>query len=61
MNSPNMKLEVKGILSKIAFIGKSFDNRLEVRLVIETYCPACGSKPEVRHGSPIQEGELIQI
>jgi len=29
MNSPNMKLEVKRILSKIAFIGKSFDNRLK--------------------------------
>ena len=32
-----------------------------VQLVIEAYCPKCGSKPEIRHGAPIQEGELIEI
>ncbi len=32
----------------------------EVRMVIEVYCPTCGSKPEIAYGSPIQEGELIE-
>ena len=32
-----------------------------VQLVIEAYCPKCGSKPKVRQGEPIQEGELIAI
>ena len=33
----------------------------EVRLVVEAYCPECGSKPEVRHGTPIREGDLVAI
>ena len=33
----------------------------EVRQVIEAYCPKCDSKPQINHGSPIQEGELIAI
>lgn len=33
----------------------------EVRLVVEAYCPECGSKPVIRLGSPVDEGELIEI
>ena len=32
-----------------------------VQLVVETYCPKCGSKLKVNHGVPIQEGELVSI
>jgi hypothetical protein len=32
-----------------------------VQMVVETYCPACGTKPNISHGSPIQEGDLISI
>ena len=32
-----------------------------VQLVVEVYCPECGQKPEVSHGTPIQEGALISI
>ena len=32
-----------------------------IQLVVEAYCPACGSKPEIRQGTPIQEGELVAI
>ena len=33
----------------------------EVRLIVEAYCPKCGSKPEISHGTPIMESELIAV
>ena len=32
-----------------------------VQLVVEAYCPVCGSKPKVRQGEPINENELVSI
>lgn len=32
-----------------------------VQLVVEVYCPECGSKPKVLQGEPINENELISI
>ena len=32
-----------------------------VQLVVEAYCPECGSKPEIPDGRPILESELIEI
>ena len=33
----------------------------EVRVVMEAYCPRCASAPDIQHGSPIQEDELIRV
>ena len=32
-----------------------------VQMVVEAYCPRCTKKPEIKHGTPVQEGELVSI